>query len=954
MLRKVLSFLSLYLLLVGTALAQSGIVRGQLKSGENNEPLIGATVQIKGTSNAAATDLDGKFNLTNLAPGTYEVIASYLSYEPKTVTGVVVKSNEVTVLNISLGAAATNLQEVVVEGRAIRNSENTLRNMQKKSATVMDGISAEQFSRSGDSDAAAALSRVTGLSVEGSKYVYVRGLGDRYVKTSLNGAEIPGLDPNRNTVQMDLFPSNLLDNLTVSKTFTPDMPGSFSGGFVNITTKDFPDRFTLQFSTSIGVNDQTTFNKNFLTSNKGKTDWLGFDDGTRAVPGEINYEIPFESASSQTVAERIDRATNAFNTEMAPTRNAAPVNHSHSFSLGNQTELFGRQFGYVVGLSYQRAFSYYNNGTFGLWELTSANANELLVESLLDDERGVEDVSLGLLANFSMKFNPNNKIALNVMRNQSGQNSSRYLNGIFPETSGLYGDESRRNIFESRALHYTQRALSSAQLKGEHVLPGFKKSVVDWLASFTLSQQDEPDLRFFANDYFVTGADTAYRIQPAAYTLPARFFRDLDETNLDVKVNVTTPLTVWSGLEAKVKYGAAALRKNRTFRENIYRYRFNNDYNYNGNIADFFAPHHLGVVSRPGDPENEGRYAYGVYLQDGTQRTNNYDGEESVYAGYAMIDLPISKELRVVAGARVETTDIFVESFNRNLAPGELNQVDVLPSVNATYSLTDKMNLRFGVSRTLARPNFREIAPYTSYDFVGEPAFTGNANLKRTQIDNIDARWEWYPELGEFISVSAFFKNFNNPIERSINTLALNNEIFIQNVNNAKVYGLEFEVNKRLSFITPAMKNFLVGANLSLIESRVGISARELEQIRAVRPEAEATRPLFGQSPFVANASLTYQNDPLRLIATANYSVFGDRISAISVGGTPNIYERSRPMMSMVVSKGLGQHFTAKVAVENILNPEYKHSHEFNGQEFIYSAYKLGRTYSVGVTYLVF
>ncbi|WP_205501587.1 TonB-dependent receptor [Rufibacter psychrotolerans] len=938
---------------MGTAFAQNGTIRGQLRSSETSEVLIGATVQIKGTSIAAATDLDGKFNLTNVAPGTYEIIASYISFESKTVPNVVVKSNEVTVLNIGLGTSSTKLQEVVVEGRAIRNSENTLRNIQRKSAAVMDGISAEQFSRSGDSDAAAALSRVTGLSVEGSKYVYVRGLGDRYVKTSLNGAEVPGLDPNRNTVQMDLFPANLIDNLTVSKTFTPDMPGSFSGGFVNITTKDFPDRFTLQFSTSIGVNDQTTFNNNFLSSNKGKTDWLGVDDGTRAVPDAVNYDIPFESSSSPSIADRIDRATKAFNREMAPVRRAAPVNHSHSFSLGNQTELFGRQFGYVMGLSYQRSFSYYNNGTFGLWELTSANADRLLEESLLEDERGVEDVALGFLANFSYKLNNNNKVALNLIRNQSGQNSSRSLNGIFPETSGLYGEDSRRNIFESRAMHYTQRALSSAQVKGEHVLPGLQKSTIDWLASFTLSQQDEPDLRFFANDYFVTGTDTAYRIQPAAYSLPSRFFRDLDETNLDVKVNITTPFTAWNGLEAKVKVGAAALRKDRTFRENIYRYRFSNGYDYKGSVADFFAPQNLGVVSRPGDAENDGLYRYGVYLQDGTQRTNNYDGEETVYAGYGMIDLPLTKKLRVVAGARVEATDMFAQSFNQNLAPGELKQVDVLPSVNTTYSLTEKMNLRLGYSRTLARPNFREIAPYTSFDFVGEPAFTGNANLERTQIDNVDARWEWYPDLGEFISVSAFYKNFKNPIERSINTLALNNEIIIQNVDNAKVYGVEFEVNKRLAFITPALKNFLAGANLSLIKSTVSISARELEQIRGVRPDAESTRPLFGQSPFVANASLSYLNDPLRLIATANYSVFGDRISAISVGGTPNIYERSRPMMSLVVSKGLGQNFTAKVVAENLFNPAFKHSHEYKGQEFIYSSYKVGRTFSLGVTYLI-
>lgn len=950
MFNKFFSLLGLLCFTISVAVAQSGIIRGQLTSSETGEELIGATVVIKGSNIGTATDLDGKFSFDNLQPGTYEVQASYVSYEPKTVAGVVVKNGEVTILNIRMSSSTTALKEVVVEARALRSSEGTLRNVQRKAAMVMDGISAEQITRSGDSDAASALTRVTGIAVEGSKYVYVRGLGDRYVKTALNGAEIPGLDPNRNTVQMDLFPSNLLDNLTVSKTFTPDLPGSFSGGYVNITTKDFPDRYTLQLSSAISFNSQTTFNDRFLSSNKGDFDWLGFDDGTRAVPDEVDYTIPSESFTNQERAEQIDKATRAFNTKMGPSRATAPVSHTHSFSLGNQTELFGRQFGYVVGASYQRNFSYYDNGTFGVWKLKSSTAEELDNNQLFSDERGVEEVTLGLLANLSYKLNNNNKVSLNLMRNQNGQNSSRFLSGTFPENLGVYD---RSAIFESRALHYTQRALSSGQLKGEHVVPGLKNSKIDWLASFTLSQQDEPDLRFFANDYFVNGTDTTYNIRVSNYNPPSRFFRDLDETNIDLKLNIETPFTIWNGLEAKTKFGAATILKNRSFRENIYRYRFTNAYNYNGSIEEFFAPENLGIVSRPGDPESNGIYNYGVYLQDGSQRTNNYDGEESVYAGYAMIDLPVTEKLRVVAGARLEATDIYVESFNPLLEPGELNQLDVLPSLNTTYSLTDKMNVRFGYSRTLARPNFREIAPYTSFDFVGEPALTGNANLKRTLIDNLDARWEWYPAIAEYIGVSAFYKNFQNPIERTINTLAQNPQIDINNVGNAKVYGLEFEVNKRLSFITPSLENFLLGANLSLTKSQVNISDAELALIRTLNPDAESTRPMFGQSPYVANATLSYQNEPLGLVATGSFNMFGDRISAISIGGTPNIYERSRPVAGLVVSKKLGEHFSMRVSANNILNPEYKHSHEFKGVEYIYSSYKVGRDFSVGLTYLI-
>lgn len=943
---------TLFLFLSTFAVAQTGTIRGVITDTDAQEPLAGATVRLMRDSvvlGGAYSEDDGSYTL-QAKPGTYKLVFSYISYASKTIEGVVVKAGETLVHDVGIGVDVEKTGDentVVITDKVIKNTEATLINLQRRSTSVVDVISLEQVKRAGDADAGSAMKRVTGVTVEGGKYVYVRGLGDRYSKTLLNGAEIPGLDPNRNSVQMDMFPSSLIDNLVVHKTFSPELPGSFSGGLVKITTKDFPQEFTLQVSTSASYNTVSSFRDDFLSTQRGKLDFLGFDDGTRALPAPISnsgFVLPDISFADPVKAEALNAASKAFATPIYPTATNSGLNHSHSFTIGNQKPLLGKPFGYIASLSYASNQTVYEDYEQGRWVLSDNvdQTTQLSPQVTLSGINAIREVLWGGLVNLSYLPHLNHQFSVNYLHNQSGNSSAAYMMG------GLQKDDPNL-VFETRVSSYTQRAMDALQFKGDHKF-GILKA--DWIASYTLSRQDEPDLRFFSNDY--TRDDSIYDIQRNLYTAPSRYFRKMSENNLDAKLNFTLPFKQWSGLASSLKFGGAYTYKDRTFFER--RYEFVNGSNgtiqYNGDEAAYWAPENMGVIGT----DQNGLYRYGIYVSDASELRNNYTGTQGIAAGYAMVELPIIKPLRFVGGARLEKTDILLVSKDPQLEQGMLDNMDILPSANLIYSLRQDavkniMNVRLSYARTLARPVFRELAPYASFDFVGDIVLVGNPNLERTLIDNFDLRWELFPTTSELVSVSAFYKDFTNPIELVINPMAANLEGNFRNVAAAQVYGLEFEFRKNLGFITPMLKNFRAGGNLTLIRSQQTIAPDELAQIRALNPYAEEAREMFGQSPYTVNGELAYVNDSIGLNVSANFNVFGARISAVSRGGTPNVYEMPRPTLDMAASQQIFKRVSVSVKARNLLDPTFRRVHTFKGQEFVYSSYRLGRSFSLGLGY---
>ncbi len=939
--KKILLSILLLALLPLSGFAQ-GFIRGTIIDDETGEALIGATVVIAGTTNGAPTDLDGKYSIKADA-GTYDLQVSYISYETQTITGVVVTDGGVTSIDVRMKTEGDLLEEIVVEAKALKNSESALLTIQKKSSVVLDGISSEQFSRNNDNDAASAIRRVTGVSLEGGKYVYVRGLGDRYSKTTVNGADIPGLDPNRNTVQMDLFPSNLIDNIIVYKTFRPDLPGDFTGGYVDITTKDFPEEFTLKLSGSLGYNTQATFNDEFLAIEDGSLDWIGLSGDQREIPAVVlNNPILDPTGGNPDVNDQlVFDQTSSFQNSFQPETDSPFFNNSFSASIGNQYTVFGKSLGFVTGFSYRRNYEFYTpaeNGVANQWsQPQELGASVLLADRLLNDTRGTETVLLGGLASVSLKLNTNNKISFNFFRNQGSDKTGRFQNGLALSDDATQG-------YQTITSFYVERVLTSYQFKGEHNVEKWNNFRIEWLGAYTRSTQEEPDLRFFTFGFDNTDPNnlTDLQVQPSVGQIPSRYFRDLQEDNYNGKVDFTYPFQMGNGLGAKLKFGGSYLYKEREFRENQYRFNSRSGVLNSFDIERFFDD--------IWGPDNQGPTA--VFIRDAFEPGNNYDADQSILGIYAMVDIPLTERFKVIAGVRFERTDLELTSFNDSL--GTLDNNDFLPSLNMTYNLSDNMNLRFGYNRTLARPTFRELAPYTSFDFIGDLLLVGNPALDRSIIDNLDLRWELYPSPGEIISVSAFYKRMQDPIERVQNVeagVSELQEVTFRNLPSADLFGVELELRKRLDFISPALKNFSLGANFTYINAVVDIPEDQLVFIRELNAfNTDDTRRLYGQAPYVVNAFATYQNNVGTLVNLAFY-VNGERLSIIDLSGN-NIQERPRPNINLSISQQIGR-FAVRFSGTNLLNPEYKFTQDYNGVEYIFRNYQLGQTYSLGVSYTI-
>lgn len=933
--------------LQGQASMANGSIRGQILDASTGEALIGANVFITGTTTGTITDYDGNYTLHGVEAGILSITASYVSYEAQVFREVEVPAGEVVILNANLSLSSQEIGEVVVTGRKREQTEAAVLVMKKNMPSVLDGISSQQISRLGDSDAASALKRVTGVSVQGGKYVYVRGLSDRYSTTTLNGAQIPGLDPDKNTVQMDLFPSNIIENLMVFKTFSPDLPGNATGGLVNIVTKDFPEKFTMQFSASLGFNPQVHLRDDFLSYEGGDKDWLGMDDGTRDVPKEVSQyaqdgQLPFLYYADDTLSI----ISRGFNRELDNTVTSSFLDQSYSFSMGNRVSLFGRDLGFNLSANYSKEYQMYEGALDEEYTLAyDADGHpSSSAESLFKRSQGSENVIWSGLANVSYKLNNNNKLGFTVMRNQSGTKSSDYVDGV-----ELYSDQSE--VIE-QILGWMERSITTAQLKGKHVLPGANNATIDWLGSYTLATQDEPDLRFFFMDYDLdeaTGEYINYAVR--RNKLPVRYYREMNEANLDLQLKYKQPFML-AGRKAHVEFGGTYIDKIRTSLQDQFTVKYQGNVPFDGTAADFLKEENIIVP---------GAWPF-VYYENSllTDDKNSYDGSETIMAGFAMADLPVTEKWRVVAGLRAEHADIYVENLVDTIQyptkvadydNGGFTELDLLPSLNLVYSLTGDMNLRLGYNRTVARPVFRELAPYASYDFKSGLRKIGNPDLQKTGIDNVDIRWEWFLRPGEILSFSAFYKHFKNPIELRDAPEAANPEINYENIEDSELYGIEFELRKKLDFVQP-LRDFSVGTNLTLVKSMV---TEDSTRLAAANYRIAETRAMFGQSPYVVNAYLNYNNFEQGWDINLGFNVAGEKLVLVSKAATPDIYEQPFPVLDFNISKQFKSGINIKFSADNLLNPYYAQTYTFpegtTTDTGYFRQYKLGRKFSISLTY---
>jgi len=945
--KKLFLFSISWILFTMSLLAQ-GTISGSIIDAEFGDGLIGANVVIEGTTNGVSTDFEGKYQLKT-EPGVYTLIISYIGYSDKKIEGVEVRDNEVTYLDATMSEGGVELDlDVVVTAKVIERSENAVLLLQKKSDKIQDGISSQEMAKLAISDAAGAMKKVTGATVSGGKYIYIRGLGDRYSLTQLNDLVIPSSDPYRNGAQLDLIPSNLLDNIITSKTFTPDQPGTFTGGAVNIKTKSFPEQFSLTFSTSAGYNQQNNFNDEFLTHQGGGTDFWGYDDGTRTRPElldradvtrtfELGSNLPVltrinRDDEGQALADAADAAINSVSRQFTPTEKTSSFDHGYGVTFGNQYQLGKNLLGVIASASFKKEYTHLADYTRRNWSLFDINAGDLFNEGDFEETLSNESSTLNGMVGLSYKINSLNTISLNTIYNHSADKTSRFLTGERPDNIVL------PDIMEGRELFFQEREMKNVQVGGSHAIPAANNLLIEWKWSQANSSLIDPDRRFFENEFNTETGN--YRIPESNVQRPFIFYRDLADVQRDYKVDITLPLKN----NMKFKVGGLYTDKRRDFTE--YRYQIEENASagerYNGNTEEYLSDGNIGVI---GAFEPLGGFILGNYLLDRTQDQNQYTGTDEVKAAYLMATLPITESLKFVGGARVEKTDIFVSSADTSRIPGVIDQLDVLPSANLIYALNDDMNLRASYSSTIARPNMREIAPFESFDPLTNTIYLGNANLDRTKVQNFDLRWEWFLKPGELIAVSGYYKEFQDAI--TLFRLREPGNVFqYKNVESANLYGVEIELRKDLGFILPALKNFKFSTNLSLINSNSDVPD---EDNLGLDP---TSRPFEGQANYILNTSLLYSNIDMGLDASLSLNTTGDKLAIISNEGNPDIYDRGRSQLDFTISKKF-KDLSLRLSARNLLDSPYRQSSEYNGEEYLYYEFQRGITYSVGVSYTI-
>ncbi|MFT4968703.1 MAG: hypothetical protein ACI9O4_000433 [Chitinophagales bacterium] len=954
----VLVVLSVFALNMG--MAQQGKLRGTIIDKENAETLIGVSIVLEGTTTGTITDLDGNYNL-NLDPGTYTVLFSYISYATQRVTDVLIKPGETKLIDIQLGTDAEQIGEVVVKAERITNSETALLTIQKKSTAVLDGVSSQTFSKTGDNDAAAAIKRVTGVSVEGGKYVYVRGLGDRYTKTQLNGVDIPGLDPDRNSVQMDIFPANLLDNILVYKTFNPDLPGDFTGGLVDVTTKSFPSTSTFGFSASLGYTAGMNLNSNALRYKGGAGTFFGFGNKFRELPFPENTNIPNRFEFNPTLTE----LTGGFNRQLAPTQFTSPLNGSLSISRGNQVNKEKVTLGFNSAFNYRYQFRNYDNFEFGRSIKDQSSETELLQTQYASGQRSEQEVQWSGMLGGALKTNKS-KFILNLLHSQNAVSRSALYDLTYP--SGQNTALPKKQF----VLDYSQRSVSNMLLGGKHSIRPDKWEL-EWKLSPTFSKITEPDIRsttyLIENDEFI--------IDNGDGAVPERFYRSLNEINMVARMDVTHDFKVWKNLDSKLKFGFASTYKNRDYQ--ILRFIFNStlDADLTGNADELFSDELLWT------PSNR----TGTYVRAEESLNDNpniYTATQNVAAIYVMNELPITPVFKASYGLRYERTDNWItgygrlsgEQINRDIE-GEkvLTENDFLPALNLIYNVTKDMNLRMSYSRTLARPSFKEKSFVSILDPLSGIRFIGNIDLEKTNIENVDLRWENFFKRGQMISVSSFYKHFKNPIEIAGFELE-QDDITPRNAGTAHLIGAEFEFRKDFGWISSKMADLSIGANVtyvkSLIDMRkitVGAGADGVFGTDDDRTEFESRsdnlrdgetlgnfRSMFGQSPFIVNANITYSNDTVGFEANLSYNIQGKRLAVVGVGVRPDVYDQSFHSLNLKLSQRFGKEdrWKASITAQNLigdLREKFYESYEAEAQ--VFERFDPGRSFSVGISYLI-
>ncbi len=914
---SILITISSFLIISTTAVfAQTGKIVGVVSDKTTGETLIGLTVGIEGTTKGAATDIDGHYQIINLVPGKYNVVFRYIGYQPKTVTSVEVVADKATNLDVIMTQTTSQaLQEVVVTASYRQATVGALYAKQKNNISISSGISSDVIRQSPDRNTSEVLKRISGASIQDNKFIIVRGLSDRYNSAMLNNAVLPNTEVDRKAFSFDIIPSNLIDAIVVNKTASADIPGDFSGGVVQVTTKDFPDTKFINLSLGTSFNTQSTFKK-FLTAPKGGNEVFGFYDKGRDIPAVFPSKAEYLALPSQG-AERFD-LSKAFKNNWGYSDVTSKLGPIFQFNYGtSKVDKNNNKFGTILSMTYR-----YDERLKDVDQIAYAGQN---VGDKFNDKVYSYNTNIGGLANFAYSWG-NNKIALKNLYN-------RVIENQFTSRIGI--DESSQN-FSRTADYLLQRSLISNQLSGDHLLSEKSKIKFDWNLNYANTDRKEPGFKRMEYSQGVASVPNG----SSDPRLAGNFSSLLNENSYGSAANLNIPVK-WFKDNNKIKFGYFGQLRKRDFSARVIGFIRDNGFN---NSAALSLPQ--DQIFNPSNIRPKG-----FVLDEITNGSDAYNAKSILNAGYAMFDGFVKEKLRVGAGVRLESYKQNLTSADNSYTPivVDTTYVNILPSVNLIYNLTEKSSFRLSGSKTIGRPEFREIAPFSFYDFNKNISIQGNSKLKQSSTINIDFGFATYPTSGETISISTFFKSFDLPIEQALQLGTSGRTIGYTNANSATIFGIEAELRKSLRFIDDKFENFTFSANASLIKSEVVVSKLV---------NKDGVRPLQGQSPYLINTGLQYNSKSANSTGfSLLYNRIGKRIWAVGNIQDGDIYENPRNILDFQFSKKISN-AEFKINYSDILNNRGIFYQDANkngsfdkGKDYVNISERYGSSISVSFSY---
>lgn len=935
-----LSILMLLSFILSYADVNDITIKGTVKDKKTSETIIGAHVKILGTSIGAATDINGEFKIANLKSGIYNIEISFISYKKIIIENVEVKDKTVN-LQIDLEEEVATLKTFSIVATKKTDTEVSMINNIKNNNLVANGTSSQQIQKTQDKDAADVVKKIPGITIIDDRYIVVRGLSQRYNTVWLNNIVAPSTESDERAFSFDIMPASAIDNLVVYKTSSPEFSGDYTGAFVQIATKTSSEKNAFNVSLGTSYRQGTTF-KNFEQQKLDSRHYYGSGNKIFALPSDfptnIN-EINNNTSQLEDISRNMNKSwtTNQIN---------APLDQSVSIGITNNVKLKKNIFTNYSSINWGNSYSHYQIFNNSYLDYNQKYDKSDTASTYIDNQYS-NTVKLGYMQNFGYSFGKWRIDWRNLFNNISRSKS----------TLREGNDYSNGNVVKATELSYTKRYIYTTQFGTTYQFN--ENSRLNVTLGYSQSTKDSPDTRRLSaiknNDnqsayYNQYGLNFSFTANP---TLAGRLFSKMDEKSYAINTNFEHKLKI-KNFEPSLKYGIYAETKNKEF--SIRNLGFvlgkntNQDFNYMS-IDEIFSNNNINANN-------------GIILDENTNASDAYQAENKNIASYFTIKIPIISAINIYTGLRIEKNILTLNSFKADAPTVPVNYnndtISILPSANISYQINKKHIVRFAYGKSINRPEFREIAPFAYEDFDLKAGIRGNPNLKICNIDNFDLRYEFYPSAQEMITVAGFYKNFNSPIESTLLSSGSGLEYTFVNAASAKSLGLELDIKKSFdnladnTSILRYLKDFSIVFNASLIQSSIKINNDFA---------TNQQRPMQGQSPYIVNTTLLYQNDNYNLNINVVYNVIGKHIAYVGASGNPDVYEMPFHSLDLNFSQKFGKYFEIKGGIKNILNQtkEYAQTIEFTKsgegsqntvtRKEVTKYYKPGSVFNLGLSF---